>query len=360
MATMNDPVERLAVDLEIFAIPQSPDMPPMTETYLHVRRKQDQGTGRAVLGLPAFKGDKGDQGPAGLIHKGDRTTAELDGLAMVLDEAALNWAYRNTDTNAQWVWNGDAFVIYANAYGAKGDTGPAPEMNGGTVTIAGEPIAAPAGVDVDGPVGGPYVVNVNLPELPQGDPGPPGPAGPIYTSVDVDQATAPADGDVLVHNDTTGKLEWRSFAGGALTPVLEYVIPPANFPTVDKLSSDVRHDLVSVTIPAQPVPYRVHVSGGVDVNSKWGHQIDVEVRVADPVNGTLIGLGRGQDGEGWREVALRSHSEVAIIPGSAAGVLPAGQEVTIYASAVKKAGIVFGWGVRADRANLRLQLVGVA
>lgn len=355
---MNDPVERLAVDLEIFAIPQSPGMPPMTETYLHVRRKQDQGTGRGVLALPAFKGDQGDQGPAGLIHKGDRTALELEGLEQVLTEANLNWAYRNTDDDSQWVWNGEAFVIYANAYGAKGDRGPAPSMVGGTVTINGEAIAAPAGVDVDGPDGGPYTVNVNLPALPKGDPGPAGPSGSVYDSVDV--SGDPSDGDMLVHDAASGKLVWRGSSAALIAPVLDYVIPPANFPTVNKNSADVRHELCTVTIPPQPVPYRIDVSGGVDVNSKPGHQIDVEVRVADAVNGQLIGLGRGQDGEGWREVALRTHSEVGIIPGSTDGVMPADTAVTVYCTAVKKAGILWGWGVRADRANLRLRLVGVA
>ncbi|QOV99496.1 hypothetical protein [Rhodococcus pyridinivorans] len=356
MTSPNDPIDRLAVDLEIFGIPQSPDMPPMTETYLHVRRRQDTGTGRAVLGLPVYKGDKGDTGPAGMRHQGDRTTAELDGLSLVLGENELNFTYRNTDDNSQWVWNGDTFVVYRNAYGAKGDTGPAPEMTGGTLSIDGEIQPAPFAITVDGSPGGPYTVSAALPELPEGPPGPPGPSGSVYDSVDV--TGSPLDGDTLVHDSETGKLVWTPLAQSMA--VKEYVVPPQNFPTVDKGSADVRHVLCSVTIPAQPYAYRIDVAGGVDVNAKIGHQIDVEVRVGDAVTGEIIGYGRGQDGEGWREVALRSHSEVAIIPGSEVQVIPANQEVTVYASAVKKAGVIFGWGVRRDRANLRLRLMAVA
>lgn len=356
MASTNDPIERLSVELEVYGIPQSPDMPPMTETYLHVRRRQDSGTGRGVLGLPAFKGDKGDTGPAGMRHQGERTTAELDGLALVLGEAEVNFAYRNVDDDSQYVWNGDTFVVYADAYGTRGDVGPAPDMVGGTVTVGGEVLDAPAGVDVDGPAGGPYVVNVELPELPPGPRGLTGPAGSVYDSVDVDGD--PADGDTLVHDAAAGKLVWRPL--GAMMPVEEYVVPPQNFPTVDKASGDVREVLCAVNIPPRPYPYRIDVSGGVDVLARSGHQVDVEIRVGDPVTGELIGYGRGQDGEGWREVALRSHSETAIIPGSDDQVMPADTEVTVYASAVKKAGVLWGWGVRRDRANLRLRLLGVA
>lgn len=358
MATEYDPVERLNVDLEILAIPQTPGLPPMTDTYMHVRRRQDGSGGRAVLGLPAFRGDKGDTGPAGMIHQGDRTSAELEGLEQVLGPDELNYTYRNVDTDDQYVWNGENFVVYQGAYGAQGEAGPPPVMEGGTVTIDGELHSDPVGVEVvpgDGP--GEYVVNVELPAMPKGDRGPAGPSGSVYDSVDVDGD--PEDGDTLVHDAAAGKLVWRPFVG-MLPTFEEYVVPPQNFPTADKASGDVRHELCAVTLPARPYRYRIEATGGVDVEAHRGHQIDVEVRVGDPVSGELIGYGRGQDGEGWREVAIRPHSEVAIIPGSDDQVIEPNTEVTVYASAVKKAGVVRGWAVRQDRANLRLRLVGVA
>ncbi len=60
-----DPIERINVDLEVFAIPQTPGMPPMTNTVMHVRRRQDGAAERAVMGLPAFQGEPGERGAAG-------------------------------------------------------------------------------------------------------------------------------------------------------------------------------------------------------------------------------------------------------------------------------------------------------
>lgn len=355
MTTAQDPIERLSVDLEIFGIPQSPDMPPMTETYLHVRRRQEGAKG--VLGLPIYKGDKGDQGPAGMIHKGDRTTAELDGLAMVLDETALNFTYRNTDDNSQWVWGGASFTVYADAYGTTGPPGPAPAMEGGTVTIGGVVQASPAGVVVSGAAGGPYTVDVELPEMPEGEPGPPGDSGPIYTSVDVEGE--PEDGDTLVHDAAAGKLVWVPQVAPVATE--EYVIPSSMFPTVSKNAGDVRQILTSVTIPARPWAYRLDISGGVDVEAALGHQIVLEVRLDDAVSGELVGYGRSSGAyTGWRHTSLRSHSLTAIIPGNMDGVVPANTETTVFLSAVKEAGSTSGWGVRQAACNLRLRLVGVA
>lgn len=354
MTSANDPIERIAVDLEIYGIPQSPDMPQMTETFLHVRRRQN-GSGSGVLGLPVYKGDQGDTGPAGMIHKGDRTTAELDGLAMVLDETALNFTYRNTDDDSQWIWTGDAFTVYADAYGTTGDTGPAPALEGGTVTVDGEVQDAPAGVNVSGAVGGPYTIDIALPALPEGEPGPQGDAGPIYTSVDVEGT--PDDGDTLVHDETLGKLVWVPQSAPA--PVEEYVIPPSIFPTVSKSAGDVRQILCSVTIPERPWAYRLDISGSVDTWSAAGHKVDVEVRLDDAVSGQLVGYGRGAAGQSsWSVVDLHSYSDDAIIPGSAVGVIAADTAVTVYASAVRVSGSSEHWEVRADRANLRLRTLG--
>ncbi|OZF41929.1 hypothetical protein [Rhodococcus sp. 14-2470-1a] len=356
MTSVNDPIDRLSVDLEVFGIPQAPGMPPMTETYLHVRRRQDGSGGRAVLGLPIYKGDDGERGPAGNVHKGDRTTAELDGLALVLGETDVNNTYRNVDDNSQWVWNGETFIVHADAYGTPGPVGPAPVIEGGSVTVGGELQDAPAGVDVAGAPGGPYVLNVELPALPEGPEGPEGPSGSVYKSVDVEGE--PADGDTLIHDAELGKLRWTPTGAGAV--VEEYVVPASSFPESSKSSADVRELLVNLTIPERPFPYRIDVSGGVDVESSASHRVDVEVRVDDAVTGRLVGYGKGLHAAGWFEVPLRSHSDTAILPGSPEGVIPAGRLVTVYASAVKVAGSSRGWSVRPDFANLRIRLLGVA
>ncbi|WP_027500397.1 hypothetical protein [Rhodococcus sp. UNC363MFTsu5.1] len=349
----SDPIERLSVDLEVFGIPQTPGMPPMTETYLHVRRRQDGAAESAVLGLPVYEGKPGPAGPAGMIHQGQRTTAELDGLALVLSPAELNYTYRNTDNNSQWIWNGTTFQVYANAYGAQGNRGPAPVMNGGNVTIDGEAQPAPAGVHVDGADGGPYTVSVALPALPPGPPGPPGLAGPIYTSVDVSQTTPPVDGQMLVHSQALGKLVWAT----PMVPYLEYVVSSESFPDATKNSGDVRHTLLAFEMPAQPFDWEAEILGGVDVFREIGHRIDIEVRLSSDTSGALIGYGRGSDGNGWERLVLNPYSAVPLNPGvPRTSIIPAGVNNSIWVTAIKKGGTTKAWGVRKDFANLRIRV----
>ncbi|GAC71045.1 hypothetical protein [Gordonia soli] len=351
----DDPIERLAVELEIYGIPQPAGSPPMTDSYLHIRRRQDGAAERAVMGLPAYEGKQGPPGPPGAIHQGERTTAELTALASVLTTDMTNWAYRNTNTNDQYVWTGETFVIYHGVYGTPGPTGPAPTLNAGSLTIDGEEIDDPAfGVRVTGGSGS-YAVGVDLPEMPKGDKGDPGASGPFFTSVDVDQTKTKNDGDVFIYNATVGKLQ--PSPGGYW--IEEYVIPPSQFPTVSKLASDVRHTMFTVVIPAKTFAYRFDFTGGVDVSSSTGTQIDMEIRKDNATTGAIVGYGKGQDGEGYREVAFRAHSDVAINPDTRAGVIESGTEVTLYASAVKKAGSFSGWNIRNTNAQLRVRLLRV-
>ncbi|OZF09801.1 hypothetical protein CH300_00020 [Rhodococcus sp. 15-1154-1] len=349
----NDPIETLNVDLEIIGIPQAAGMPAMTDTFLHVRRRQDGSAQRAQLGLPAYQGEPGPPGIPGVIHKGDRTSAQLATLATSLTQANLNWSYRNTNTNAQYVWDGATFVVYANAYGNIGPVGPPPTVQPGTVTYDGE-VVGDAVMEVTGPAGGPYALHLDLPEPPEGPPGDVGPSGPIYTSVDV--VGTPTEGQALRHQDSDGKLHWYT----PPTAIEEYVVPPSGFPAAfTKASTDTRQQLVALNIPGKSYPYRFDFSGGVDVNAKAGHQIDIEIRRDNATSGAILGYGKGQDGEGWREVALRAHSDVAIQPGSTEGVIPVDTPVVLYVVAVKKAGNTLGWGARPDLAQLRARLTRV-
>ncbi|MFC7450562.1 hypothetical protein [Rhodococcus daqingensis] len=349
----SDPIERISVDLEVIGIPQTPGMPPMTDTYLHVRRRQDGAPETAVLGLPAYEGKPGPAGPAGMIHKGERTTAELDGLALVLGEAELNFTYRNTDDNSQWIWNGLTFQVYSDAYGAPGNRGPAPVMDGGSVTIGGEVQPAPAVVRVDGADGGPYTVSLELPPLPEGPPGGTGPAGPIYTSVDVDQTDEPVDGQMLVHSEALGKLVWAT----PMVPYIEYVVASESFPDANKNSGDVRHTLLAFQMPAQPFAWEAEILGGVDVFREIGHRVDIEVRLSSDTDGALIGYGRGGDGTGWERIVINPYSTVPLNPGvPRSSVIPAGINNSIWVTAIKKAGTQKAWSVRKDFANLRIRV----
>lgn len=350
----DDPIERINVDIDVFGIPQTPGMPPMTESFLHIRRRQDGSAERAVMGLPAYEGKPGERGPAGMVHQGTRTLPELEGLALTLGENELNFTYRRAGTDDLWVWTGSTFLTYPNSFGTKGDKGDPPVMQGGTVTVDGQALDSPAGVRVGGSIGGPYTVGVDLPALPAGPKGDPGPSGRIYTSVDVNQATPPADKQILVHDAASAKLVWRD----AMLPVEEYVVGSEAFPTVNKNASDVQHVLVSVVIPARPYRYRADVSGGVDVRRVIGQQIDVAVVMGDAMGGEVIGHGRGDAPDligGWWHVRVGSYSPITLNPGMMDSTVPPNTEMTFHMVALRRSGSG-GWGVRSNFAQLRIRL----
>lgn len=350
--TTSDPIERLSAEIEIYGVPQVDGAPPMTTSYLHVRRRQDGAAERAVMGLPAYRGEPGPAGPPGAIHQGERDTAELEALATVLGTQHANWSYRNTDTNDQYVWSGETWVIYHGVYATPGPVGPAPEMTPGTLTVGGVEQSGEFGVRVSGSDGS-YAVGVDFPALPKGDPGPPGPAGPIYTSVDVDQSKAPADGDSLVHNATTGKLQWQPIVLG----IEEFVVPPAAFDEASNLSV-ARRELVTLEIPPRDYPYRLDFSGGVDVNVPFGNHVDVEIRLGNPTTGRLVGIARDDASQGWHRLAFHAFSDDAVEPGSTGGgVVQAGSSATLYVAAVRRQSSILAWGVRREYAQLRVRLL---
>ncbi|WP_411815478.1 hypothetical protein [Gordonia sp. SND2] len=350
----NDPIERLSADVEIFAIPQRPGMPPMTDAVFHVRRRQDGAAAQARLGLPAYEGQPGPPGPPGAVHQGDRTTSQLEALRTALDGRNINWAYRNSQTNDQWVWTGDDFVIYHGVYGTPGPVGPPPQIDAGPLTVGGNQVDPAFGVRVGGSAGV-YTVGIDMPPPPPGEKGDPGPSGSIIDSVDVDESSSPADGDGLVYVEGTGKLEWRP----ASTFVPEYVIPPSGFTSQSVNATTTRINLATLSLPAMPYPYRLDISGDIDVDCRASTQIDIEVRVGAS-DGPLVALGRTGAADGWRPVYIRSHSDVAITPETMSATTPANVDLVLWIGAVKRAGSTYGWGVRADRAQLRVRLLRVS
>ena len=352
-----DPIEKIGAQLEIVGLPQADGAPPMTTTFLHVRQRQDGAAERAVMGLPAYKGEPGPPGAPGAIHRGEMDTAGLEALATTLDKKHTNWAYRNTDTNDQYVWAGESWVIYHEVYATPGPVGPAPEMTPGELTINGEPFDGPFGVRVSGSDGS-YSVGVDLPELPQGEQGPVGPAGPIFTSVDVDQASTRSDGDVLRYSAASDKLEW---APQPALGVEEFNVPSANFPNVSNLTgSTTRRELFVLDIPARDYPYRFDFSGGVDVDVPFGYHVDVEIRAGHQSTGKLVGIARDDSSQGWHRLNFIPYSESAFDPDTpTTEIVPAGTPQTLYVSAVRRQGSILQWGLRRDYAQLRVRLMRV-
>lgn len=351
----DDPIEKIGAELEIYGILQADGAPPMTDTYLHVRRRQDGAAERAVMGLPAYQGEPGPPGPAGTVHQGERDTDELEALATVLDITNTGYSYRNTDTNDQYVWSGETWVIYNQVYATPGPVGPAPTMTPGSLTVDGKPQSGAYGVRVSG-AGGTYSVGLDLPQLPKGDKGDPGPAGPIFTSVDVDQSSTRANGSALVFNAAKGKLEWKPTVLG----IEEYVVSPPDFAEDFSIGAATsRKDLFALTIPAKTYAYRLDFTGGVDVNVPFGYHVDVEIRKGNATSGELVGVARDDSSQGWHRLIFAAFSEASYTPDSSTGVVQPGTAITLYVAAVRKQGSILAWGVRRDMAQLRVRLLRV-
>ncbi|MEY8565214.1 hypothetical protein AALF15_01405 [Corynebacteriaceae bacterium 7-707] len=347
----------LETKLDIYGIREDPSQPPLQETYLHVRRRQDGSGGQARLGLPAFKGDKGDPGD-GFIFQGDRTSAELAALREALGRDQVNWAYRNSDDNDLWVWSGTRFIISKDAFGAQGPEGPAPTLIGGPVTIDGESLDDPLGTRVIGS-DGVYSVGLDLPKLPKGEPGDQGPPGSIFSSPDI--VGGPKDGEVLVFDEASGKMQWRT---GYTAPLL-YNIPNSAFTSYMSGINGTRHNITSMTIPAQPFDYRLDFGGGVEVKSIPGQTIDVQILADDPDSGRMVGCAFGDmETSGWAHQRFDAFSEDPALPetrGLNVGVVEAGQDLTLHVVAVRSAGLGVAWEVAGNgRSSLRVSVQRVA
>lgn len=349
-------ITRLNTDLDIFGLARNPDDPPLQQVSLTVRPRQSGPGGTAQLTLPAFKGEKGDPGP-GLVWQGDRTGAELAALRDALGKDQKNWTYRNSDNNDMWVWIGNRFVISPDAFGSDGPQGPPPILTGGTVTIDGEVLDAPLGTSVTGSEEeGIYSVSLALPKLPKGEPGDQGEPGSIFSSPDI--TGGPEDGEILVFDEPSGKMQWKS---GFLGPQMLNV-PSSAFKTFEAGLNSTKHVITAATIPAMPYRYRLDFAGGVEVRSLPGQTVDVQLRLNDPDNGAMVGAAFGDmESGGWAHQRFDAFSDAVFTPdepgGETAGVVEPGTEATIHIVAVRSAGISAAWSVSGNgRSSLRIKL----
>lgn len=347
-----DPIERFTAEVEVYGMAQLPGQPPQTEAFFTIRQRQD-GAAEVAMGLPAYRGEQGPPGPRPQVFIVPDLAAIPQPGTLTDNDFGKCWRVEGESTVRMWTEKG--FQIHPNWIGTQGlpgDRGPANVLSPGVIEML-DKHAMPT-IEITGAPPN-QVLNLGIPAVP-GPQGDVGPAAAIEGSFDYDDdGTAATAGQVL-----TKRADGNWGPQSPFAAIEEYVVPPSSFPNASKSSSDQRHQLVAVPIPAKPYAYRFAVSGSVEVDNRAGHQVDIEVRLDNPTSGTLIGIGKGQASEGWRDVPLRSHSELAYQPGSTVGVIPAGTAVTVYASAVLRSGFLVGWAVRNTYAQLRLQLVRAA
>lgn len=122
--------------------------------------------------------------------------------------------------------------------------------------------------------------------------GPPGPSAMLATCPDVDFSTPPADGDVLMYNAASNK--WKPKTLAELTPTV-YSVPESAFSNYSGLSQ--RATIGTFAIPPQafdfvPIVWGHIQAGGLELDPS-PLTIGCEVRLGDPVTGTLVARGFG-------------------------------------------------------------------
>ena len=310
--------------------------------------------------IPAIKGDKGDPGRDGMpprFHEPVHISELPNPEALTKDDEG--WIWPIIDSTTVYTYNGFDLVPIENWMGARGPVGPPPTVRIGQVQTSD--IARVVGVqDAEGTV----TLDIDLPRGHKGDKGDKGDTGdaaPISSALDYDDGGTPAQrGDVLTMRADG---DW----GPARPQISAGVVKKSG---ADSDWADVNTgvnwkgdyvSIVTVTVPAQDVPWEPEVYGMVDVRvDGLMVRMDVEARLG-AVSGPLLALGPGlatsaMIGE-WMPRQLVPAADESAAFNASSSIVPAGQEATIYVIA-RRVESLTGVTVRArkDRAYLRVHV----
>lgn len=278
----------------------------------------------AVLALDALKGDKGDKGePADIVKL--QYDSDID------DPADLPTNLTNTPADigkAWWIgsvvymWTGTQFVF--RQMGSEGRPGPVPNITIQTELI---PETETSSVVQTGSALNPVVLfRIAAPR------GPIGPAASYLAATDYVGTTPPEDGQTLTWDATNNGARFSDFA--AKHPRF-YSMPEANFVNFTGMAQ--RQNIGSFVIEAQDYDYVPYVAGHIKA---WGVELDadpliigVEVRLNDPISGTLIGRGFGNISN-WATItphfSTTGDPTAAVAPDNGVAQVSAGQQATIH------------------------------
>ncbi|MFC4124944.1 hypothetical protein [Nocardia rhizosphaerae] len=242
-----------------------------------------------------------------------------------LGEAEAHRAWRVVDENSVILWTGLHFVRFTIAFQAPGHQGP-PNILSGVATI-GDPGTSATAVLTGTPPN--QVLEVQFPrgaEGPQGDPGEP---GAITDAEDVGDLGTARQGSVLAWNEAGS--EWRPIPSPKLGG--PWAIAGSQFTGGSNLSASPK-TIATMTIPAQPIPWRpVVLSGSIGlqahVPSINDSRPDVEIRLG-AADGPMIGYGFGAAASNHTQVQFFPRWDAPISPDSTAGTVAANTTAQIY------------------------------
>ncbi|MCC4300436.1 hypothetical protein [Rhodococcus sp. 3-2] len=273
-------------------------------------------------------GETGPEGPAAYPWKWRGDVADhvaLEALRPTLGIAHRGYAYRVVSANSVMYWDGDSFYPFLNAFGAAGPQGPATSLAIGTVTTLPQGSSATATITGTPPN---QVLNLGIPRGGAGAKGDIGAAGPLRNAADYDNSSAPTQDSVPAWDVASSK--WRPVQYPAWRG--PWALAASSFPAISATPA-LTSTVVSMTIPAQPLPWRPNVQAGLTLrvhDGAGGTNATVEVRMGSPT-GQIVAMGMGLNQDVWSRVSVMPYfGEQAMTPTTERAIVGAGDTVNLF------------------------------
>ncbi len=317
------------VEITMTGIVESETLP-CTVNSLEIR--DDEGRLEIRTGPKGLTGPQGDPSYAFVLMGEVADQAALD--AITVTHADKGKAWWIAETNQIRVWAGRYWVPFDDAMRTVGHQGPPNVLTGAAVagTTGSSASAAFTGTSPN------QILTITVPRGATGPQGDPGVAGRIQDASDVDLSSqALGDNMVLQWNATLSKFvpaaspTWRG----------PWTISGSKFAAASN-SSDAPRTIASMTVPAQPFPWRPYVRGRLPmqchVAAVGNSRVDIEVRTGSE-DGPIVAYGMGFPSANWIWTRILPRFTQTVSPAATAiGVIPAGQTSTFYVRVIRAFG----------------------
>lgn len=330
----------------VFSDGDTPAMTTITEEYID---------GDSVMCVPIMKGDDGEPGmPSPVVDlQHDYTTVPTPAdLPTNLTEADKGKAWWFPGSPNIYVWFGDRYLM--RPAGAEGPAGPTP-----SITAFAERVPPGTGTTVvqSGTDANPVLrFKIDAPA------GPPGPSKAISLSEDFYvSGPPPQNGQVLTWNESlnSGNGLWEASDFASMHPMM-FTIPEAAFQNKSQIISG-RMTILSYQLPPLDYAWVPFILGhfkafGIDLNILDPFKIGGEVRIGDPISGTLIARGMGTIAQ---ETVLTPHvsspgdPSAAVSPDNQVAQVNPGEVITINVNLVND-GILGMYSFNRQNAQLAI------
>lgn len=317
------------VEITMAGVVESEELP-CTVNSLEIR--DDEARLEIRTGPKGETGEQGDPSYAFTLMGAVADQAALNAITVTSADRGKAWWV--IATNELRYWQGRYWVAFENAMQSTGHQGPPNILTGAAIngTVGGSASAAFTG---SSPA---QILTITVPQGATGPQGDPGDAGRIQDASDVDTTTQ-ALGDNMV-------LQWHA-ATSTFVPAAAptwrgpWTIAGSKFAAASN-SSDAPRTIASMTVPAQPFPWRPYVRGRLPmqchVQAVGNSRVDVEVH-AGSEDGPIVAYGMGFPSANWIWTRILPCYEQVLSPAaSTIGVIPAGQTQTFYVRLIRAFG----------------------